>query len=212
MQHRKQLSLSVPLHEATVLRRISRIVSTASDFRSAIERVSSVLEQTAGARIVRVAAQVSYSAASPELGAEPGSILRSAQLIDAGRELGHLVIAFPATACDHESAERIAVFTGQQLGTLLALTQLKEKTEDLRRNMEALREDIASRKLLPRAISLLTSRYRMRRDQAKEWLLAQSRKSGLSPLHIAERLVKGHADAPLLFADPRRDRRMPISA
>lgn len=195
------------------MQRVSRLVSRANQFDAAVERVAEVLEKSDGTRVVSAqphapgqndAGRLAREQAASQLLGEKlvQSRSYSTSLRDGGREVGRIVILFPAEI--GESQIRLARFLGEQLGMLLVRTRLFEKNLAARRSLESMREEITSRKLVPRAIALLYTRYRMKRREAESWLASQSRTTGLSTVEIAERLVAGHADAAGLVGPARR--------
>jgi hypothetical protein len=203
--------------EAVILRRVSRIVSRGDRFDSVLESLESVLEE-AGARIValehwsggRKASGLSEERHTAVINIKDENFPyeQVAALREGGRTVGQMALAFRHDE-DEQSQKRLAVFVGQQLGMLLGRLRLAERNQSTQKALDGMKQDIAGRKFLPRAIALLIRQYRMRRRDAEVWLRDQSRTTGLSTREVAERLVAAYTGAPTLVEAPRRSPRVP---
>jgi hypothetical protein len=94
---------------------------------------------------------------------------------------------------------RVADFIEQQLGMLLVRTRLAERRAELRRELAAIEEDLATRKLMQRAEGILVARRGMALAVAQRWIAQQSEKTGLSKNDVADRII-AYYQATGLFA------------
>jgi hypothetical protein len=207
MQDSNQINVTPPFHEAAILLRTSRVVSRAEKFSVGVERVAAILEQYAQATVLgtdvfgknRLPREEGYFEGNERY---PHS--HTVPMRDSGRDIGRIAIG-----CAQEFGERekgLARFIGEQLGMLFVRLRLEEKNLVTRRSLETMNDEMAERKLVPRVIALLASRYRMRRHEAETWLAAQSRSTGLTEVEVAERLIAGHGDASSLVVTGQRSR------
>lgn len=207
MQERNKIDVPPPFHEAAILLRVSRVVSRAEQFSAGVERVAAILEQYVQATILgtdvfgrnRLPREKDYFEGNERY---PNSY--TVPLRDNGREIGRVALGCVQQAGEREKA--LARFIGEQLGMLFVRLRLEEKNSVHRRSLQALNDEMAERKLVPRVIALLASRYRMRRHEAESWLAAQSRSTGLTEVEVAERIIAGHGDALSLVVTGQRSR------
>ena len=85
--------------------------------------------------------------------------------------------------------ERVADFVDQQLGMLLVRTRLAERRAELKRELAAIEEDLATRKLMQRAEGILVARRGMAPAVATRWIAQQSQRTGLSKNDVADRII-----------------------
>jgi hypothetical protein len=203
--------------EAVVMRRVSRIASRGERFDSVLVSLESVLEE-AGAKIValehwnsgRKGAGLAEERHTAVIDIEDENFpyQQIAALRDGGRTVGQMALSFRQEQ-DEAAHKRLAVFVGQQLGMLLGRLRLQERNQTTQLALDAMKQDIAARKFVPRATALLIRQYRMRRRDAEVWLRDQSRTTGLSTSEIAERLVAAHTGASPLMEAHRRTAHVP---
>jgi GAF domain-containing protein len=207
MQESNKIDVTPPFHEAAILLRTSRVVSRAEKFSAGVDRVVAILEQHAQATILgteifaknRVPREESYFEGNERY---PHS--HTIPLRDNGRDIGRIAVGFEQSFGEKEM--RLARFIGEQVGMLFVRLRLEEKNLAARCSLQTMNDEMAERKLVPRVIALLASRYRMRRHEAETWLAAQSRSTGLTEVEVAERLIAGHGDASSLVVTGQRSR------
>jgi len=174
------------MNEATILSHISNIVTGTVTFPQAIQQIAILLEREADGKGIFI--EQSAAAKLLESFDQPYRSLYSVDLLDGGEVLGKITLCF---AADHFAAplhKRLAEFVGQQLGMLLMHTFLSERRAQLRSEIAAIEEDLASRKLMQRAEGLLIARG-LAPAVARRWIAQQSHKTGLSQNDIADRII-----------------------
>jgi len=207
MQESNKIDVPPPFHEAAILLRASRVVSRAEKFSAGVERVAAMLEQYAQATILgtdvfgrnRLPREENYFDGNERF---PHSY--TVPLRDNGRDIGRVAVGCVQQLGDREKG--LARFLGEQLGMLFVRLRLGEKNAVARRALRTMNDEMSERKLVPRVIALLASRYQMRRHEAEAWLAAQSRSTGLSEVEVAERLIAAHGDASGLVVTGQRSR------
>ncbi|MEO8661812.1 MAG: ANTAR domain-containing protein [Bryobacteraceae bacterium] len=207
MQKSNRINITPPFDEAAILLRVSRVVSRAEKFSAGVERAAAILEQYVQATVLgtdvfgknRLPREESYFEGNERY---PHSY--TVPLRDRGRDIGRIALGF-AQPFD-ETEKRLARFIGEQVGMLFLRLRLEEKNLVARRSLQTMNDEMTERKLVPRVIALLASRYRMRRHEAESWLAAQSSSTGLTEVEVAERLIAGHGDAASLVVTGQRSR------
>lgn len=191
--------------EEALLHELSHIANTAPAFTWAVERTQSLLQYEAGLALLLVDLDSTSPLAQPEVQAflsspNQAKLLYTVPLIDRGAEIGRIVAGFADPPLDSDAARRVAVFAGEQLGSLLGRARLRSKRSALRQELIQLRASLEAQKLLSRAEGLLASRHGLTAEQAHEWLASQSRSSGKPVTALAEQLVLLHTRAVRLSA------------
>jgi len=158
--------------ENEVLFQISSIVNQGASFPQAVEQIALLLEREANGKAVLVD------------GSGAANIVR---LLDA--------FDHPYRSLYHR---RLADFVAEQLGMLLVRTHLAERRAELKRELAAIEEDLATRKLMQRAEGILIARRGMPPAVAKRWIAQQSQKTGLSKNDVADRIIAYYQATALL--------------
>lgn len=202
------------MYEAEILLQVSQIVSAAGRFADALARIRLLLEQTLGAQAVSVELPESASTEGPvtqyvdaflEPSGLPYRCLYTVALRAEGRELGRLVACYASQDFSGGAAQRVSQYVGEQLGMLLVRTRLGQDCGRLQKELAALAEDLATRKILHRAEGILTARRGMTPVAAKAWISREAQQSKLPVRRVAERIVAGDtAERQLGFARRRR--------
>ncbi|MBI5086520.1 MAG: ANTAR domain-containing protein [Acidobacteria bacterium] len=120
-------------------------------------------------------------------------MLYTVPLIEQGQQLGWLVAAFADPPLALDVPHRLARFAGQQLGSLLVRSNPRARRPSPVEKLEDHRGDMAGASLYSRALELLVGRHKLSVAEAKEWLEAESRRTGRAREDIAERLVQFHS-------------------
>lgn len=191
--------------EESILHEISHIAHNAPAFTWAVERTQSMLQREAGLKLLLVELEAGSPLARQEVQqflASPNQakLLYTSVLKDKGQEIGRIVVGFVDPPLSPEAAQRLSVFLGEQLGSLLGRARLRSRRSSLKQELEQLRARLDDRKILSRAEGLLSSRHGLTSQQAREWLESQSRASGKPATVLAEQLVLLHTRAVRLSA------------
>ncbi|MGC4054997.1 MAG: ANTAR domain-containing protein [Paludibaculum sp.] len=191
--------------EESILHEISHIANNAPAFTWAIEKTQSLLERETGLELLLVDLEAGSPLARQEVqqflsAPNQAKLLYTAALKDKGEDIGRIVVGFVDPALSPDAAQRLAVFLGEQLGSLLGRARLRSRRSSLRQELEQLRARLDDRKILSRAEGLLSSRHGLTTEQARAWLESQSRASGKPATVLAEQLVLLHTRAVRLSA------------
>jgi AmiR/NasT family two-component response regulator len=93
---------------------------------------------------------------------------------------------------------RLAEFVETQLAMLQTRIRLAERRAELKRELAAIEEDLATRKLMQRAEGILIARRGMAPAVAQRWIAQQSQKTGLSKNDVADRIIAYYQATALL--------------
>jgi len=126
------------------------------------------------------------------------AIFYNVQLRDGGQALGTATICFASERFHGALLQRLADFLGEQLGMLLARTRLWERQARLKREIEKMKEDLATRKVTQRAEGILIAQRGMTAAAASRWIAQQSEKTGFSKQDVADRIIAYHQATGLL--------------
>jgi hypothetical protein len=165
------------LKESEILFQVSQIVSAASNFSLAAEKIRSVLKQALGAQALTIELASGASPDEPRL--SPGD---TAALRAGGRELGRLLL-------QADAPRRVSTYVGEQLGMLLERSRLSNDHARLKAELASLRDDLATRKAVQRAQGILVTRRGITPASARRWITQQAREAGSSMLQVAKQVV-----------------------
>jgi hypothetical protein len=171
--------------ENEVLFQISNIVNQGASFPQAVEQIARLLEREAGGKALFV-----DGPGSPDVARLLDSFeypYRSLYSVGAG-DL-NLTLAFASDHFQGAYHQRLSDFVGKQLGMLLDRTRLAERRAELKRELAAIEEDLATRKLMQRAEGILIARRSMTPAVAQRCIAQQSQKTGLSKNDVADRII-----------------------
>ncbi len=177
--------------ESELLFQISNLVNGHLSFPQAAEQIRLLLTNEANCRalLIEHADRPSDAAKLLESFDQPYRSLYSVDLRDGGETLGRATLCFASHQFLGTLPQRLADFVGQQLGMLLARTRLAEKRGRLKREIEKIEEDLATRKVMQRAEGILIAKRGMAAIVARRWIAQQSEKTGLSTLDVADRII-----------------------
>jgi len=186
--------------ENEVLFQISHIVNGRLSFAQAVEQIGLLLAREAGGKGVIV------DGAGPSIDAiklldsfdQPYRSLYNVVLRNGGGILGRATLCFAADRFQGAILQRLADFVGEQLGMLLGRTRLAERKAHLKREIEEMKEDLATRKITQRAEGILIAQRGMTAAAARRWIAQQSEKTGLSKQGVADRIIAYHQATGLL--------------
>jgi hypothetical protein len=186
--------------ENEVLFQISHIINGRLSFAKAVEQIGLLLAREAGGKGLIV------DGAGPSIDAiklldsfdQPYRSLYNVQLRDGGQVLGTATICFASDRLHGALHQRLADFVGEQLGMLLARTLLAERKAQWKREIEKMKQDLATRKVTQRAEGILIAQRCMTAAAARRWIAQQSEKTGLSEQHVADRIIAYHQATGLL--------------
>jgi hypothetical protein len=180
--------------ESEVLFQISNVVNQDASFTQAVEQIALLLKREADGKALFV-----DGPGSPDIVRLLDSLdnpYRSLYSVDAG-DL-KLNVAFASDRIQGAYHQRLADFVGEQLGMLLVRTRLAARRSELRRELAAIEEDLATRKLMQRAEGILIARRGMAPAAAQRWIAQQSQKTGLSKNDVADRIIAYYQATALL--------------
>ncbi len=179
--------------ENEVLFQISNLVNGRLSFSQAVEQIERLLVREAYAKsLVIESSTPSDAAALLESFDQPYRSLYTVSLRDGGQTVGKATLFFAADHFLGSLSQRLADFVGEQLGMLLARTHLAHRRAQLRREIEKMKEDLASRKVMQRAEGILIFSRGMTAAAAGRWIGQQSQKTGLSTRDVADRIIAYH--------------------
>jgi hypothetical protein len=177
--------------ESELLFQISNIVNGPLTFPQAADRIKLLLTNEAHCRtfLIEPPGRPSDAAKLLESFDQPYRSLYSVDLLDGVEVLGRATLCFASNHFLGALPQRLADFVGQQLGMLLARTRLAETRIRLKREIEKIEEDLATRKVMQRAEGILIAKRGMAAIVARRWIAQQSEKTGLSTLDVADRII-----------------------
>jgi hypothetical protein len=156
------------MQETKILLQISQIVSATHSFSGAVTKICCLLD-------LRI--DLSGRAADAQHGSFHAAPLRAS-----GRELGKLLV-------QADVPDRVPNYVGEQLGMLLERAQLNQEQARLEAELASLREDLATRKAVERALGILVMRRGITPASARRWISQQARQAGSTDLDVAEQVV-----------------------
>jgi hypothetical protein len=177
--------------ESELLFQISNIVNGRHSFAQAIEQISSLLEREAGGKAL-IFNETTDAVELLDSFDLPYRSLYSVSLRDGGETLGKATLCFASEHFQGDLPRRLADFVGEQLGMLLARTHLAERRAKLKREIEKIEEDLATRKVMQRAEGILIAQRGMAAIVARQWIAQQSQRTGLSKQDVADRIIAYH--------------------
>jgi hypothetical protein len=180
--------------ENEVLFQISNIVNQGASFPQAVDQIALLLERETDGKTLFV-----DGPGTPDIVRLLDSLdhpYRSLYSVNAG-DL-KLTLAFASDFFQGAYHQRLADFVGEQLGMLLVRTRLVERRAELKREIAAIEEDLATRKLMQRAEGILIARRGMASAVAQRWIAQQSQKTGLSKNDVADRIIAYYQATALL--------------
>ena len=186
--------------ENEVLFQISNLVNGRLSFAQAVEQVENLLAREmdgkgllidgAGASIDAIKLLDSFD--------QPYRSFYNVQLRDRSQILGEATLCFASDHLQGAILQRLADFVGEQLSMLLARTRLAERKVQWKREIEKVKEDLATRKVFQRAEGILVAQRGMTAVAARRWIAQQSEKSGLTKEGVADRIIAYHQATGLL--------------
>lgn len=177
--------------ESELLFQISNLVNRQSSFSQGVQQIGGLLEREGHAKALFVEGSPD-AAALLESFDQPYRSLYTVDLRGGGQTLGRATLCFASDRSLGSFPQRISKFVGEQLGMLLARTRLSERRAHLKREIEKIETELATRKLMQRAEGILIARKKMTAAEARKWIAMQSRKSGLSENDVADRVIAYH--------------------
>ena len=186
--------------ENEVLFQISHIVNGRLSLARAAEQIDLLLAREAGGT------GLILDGSGPSMDAiklldsfdQPYRSLYNVVLRDGGEIVGNATLCFASDQFQGAVLQRLADFVGEQLGMLLARTRLGERKAELKREIEKMKEDLATRKVTQRAEGILIAQRGMTAPAARRWIAQQSEKTGLSKQDLADRIIAYHQATGLL--------------
>jgi ANTAR domain len=174
--------------ENEVLFQISNIVNGRFSFAQAVEQIAHLLEREANGKAVIIEHPIGVVELLDSF-EQPYRALYTVDLRDGGQTLGQATLCFASDHAPGALPQRLANFVGEQLGMLLARTRLAGKYAKLKKELEKIEEDLASRKVLQRAEGILVAKRGMTQVSAKLWLAQQGQHTGLTKTAVADRII-----------------------
>lgn len=179
--------------ESELLFEISNLVNRQNSFSQAVQQIAGLLEREGHAKALFLQHPGAPDAAALlESFDQPYRSLYTVDLRGGGEALGRATLCFASDRFLGSFPQRISEFVGEQLGMLLARTRLSERRAHLKREIEKIETELATRKLMQRAEGILMARRKMTPADAKKWIALQSRKTGLSENDVADRVIAYH--------------------
>jgi hypothetical protein len=177
--------------ENEVLFRISNIVNGRLSLAQAVEQIGLLLAQEAGGKGLIMEGAGSSIDAIKLLDSfdQPYRSLYNVQLRGGGEVLGIATLCFASDQFQGAVLQRLADFVGEQLGMLLARARLAQRNLQLKREIDRMKEDLATRKVTQRAEGILIAQRGMTAAAARRWIAQQSEKTGLSTRDVADRII-----------------------
>lgn len=180
--------------ENEVLFQISNIVNGPVSFLHAVDQIAHLLEREANGKSIVIEPSDPLNDAVKLLDSfdQPYRSLYSVDLRAGGQTLGKATLCFASDDFQGTFPQRLADFVGEQLGMHLARTRLAEKRAQLKGDMEKIKRDLATRKVMQRAEGLLIAKRGMRAAAARQWIAKQSQKTGLPKQDVANQIIAYH--------------------
>lgn len=201
------------LNEAQMLRQVSKIVSTTDSFADAVEKIRSlfVRAENAGFLTIKILDE-RFRSGYLDTGDSPNRLCTcnrlccSAPLRASGRSLGEVFAICAGLEFEPRAFNRIVACVGEQLGMLLERTHLCEAQVALERNLQELRDDLATRKAVQRAQGVLVTQRGVSPSMAERWIAGKAQHCQISLREAAVAVVTRESPSYLKWAADRARR------
>ncbi len=186
--------------EPELLFQISDIVNGRHSFAEAVEQIDLLLGREAHAKTLLIEHPLIEQPGSPDAVAllesfdQPYRSLYTVDLRDSAETLGKATLIFASNHFLGAVPRRLADFVGEQLGMLLGRTRLADRRAHLKREIEKIETELATRKVMQRAEGLLIAQRGMTSAAARRWIELQSQRTGLAPNDVADRVIAYHQE------------------
>jgi ANTAR domain len=184
--------------ELQVMRNISTVTSAGSELEQGLEAIAASVLQLQS--IVRIRIEPIPGVVQPLVSAEwghPGAHPRgtaTAEIESSGCSWGRLKIDFDLPPNGIENPLRFTRFAAGQIARWLNERELSARRDALRRRVERLRERLATRKRVQRAMGILVQTRNLSEAEALLLLVKYSRESRRSLSQVAEAIILSEQD------------------